>query len=84
METKKLTATYGTRVNKKYVNLQSERTEQIVLTTEIPRRLEYRQSGEQKEIQNGDHKEVQNGAQYGEQNGGDSVDECCQISLGMI
>jgi hypothetical protein len=54
------------------------------LTNEIPRRLEYRQSGEQKEIQNGDHKEVQNGAQYGEQNGGDSVDECCQISLGMI
>ena len=58
------------------------------MTNEIPRRLEYRQSGEQKEIQNGDHKEVQNGAQYGEQNGtqngGDSVDECCQISLGMI
>ena len=76
METKKLTATYGTRVNKKYVNLQSERTEQIVLTTEIPRRLEYRQNGE--------HNEAQYGVRNGTQNGGDSVDECCQISLGMI
>ena len=76
METKKLTATYGTRVNKKFVNLQSERTEQIVLTNDIPRRLEYRQNGE--------NNEAQYGVRNGTQNGGDSVDECCQISLGMI
>ena len=46
------------------------------MTTEIPRRLEYRQNGE--------HNEAQYGVRNGTQNGGDSVDECCQISLGMI
>jgi len=55
----------------------SERTEQIVLTNDIPRRLEYRQNGEHKEMQN----EAQYGVRNGTQNGGDSVDECCQISL---
>ena len=67
-------------MNEKSVNLQSERTEQIVLTNDIPRRLEYRQNGEHKEMQN----EAQYGVRNGTQNGGDSVDECCQISLGMI
>ena len=67
-------------MNEKPVSLQSERTEQIVLTNDIPRRLEYRQNGEHKEMQN----EAQYGVRNGTQNGGDSVDECCQISLGMV
>ena len=67
-------------MNEKSVNLQSERTEQIVLTNDIPRRLEYRQNGEHKEMQN----EAQYGVRNGRQNGEDSVDECCQISLGKI
>ena len=67
-------------MNEKSVTLQSERTEQIVLTNETPIRLEYRENGEHKEMQN----EAQYGVRNGIQNGGDSVDECCQISLGMI
>ena len=54
------------------------------MSNEIPRRLESRQNGQE----NGEHKEIQNGTQYGvrngTQNGEDSVDECCQISLGMV
>ena len=67
---------YSSRRRAGHHHIQRQRSEHIILTNEIPRRLEYRQNGE--------HNEAQYGVRNGTQNGGDSVDECCQISLGMI